>query len=206
MKYFKKENGNIVKYEVTFDRSKIKELRKMIIDSCGEVKYKNYDCAEEDIDILKNCERVRELKIRRNGLYKHEQGPDVPKYRVSYYEIEYPILVDYIDRLLKDDATVLKEIEDYKIELPLKEELNRKIDKLKKELDFVDDIKKKLNIIEEMEKLYKKLELNYNQSSTEIYYRFLIDLLDFKRLDEMSIQTLRDFFENNEETLKLILK
>jgi len=99
MYYFKYKDDVIEKYIVSFDINKVKKIRNNIINNCKVVIHKEYDGIKEPTG-------NEYIKIR--NLTKMEIGKDV--YRFSYDEVIYPLLVNTINLLLREDARAIDNI------------------------------------------------------------------------------------------------
>ena len=99
MYYFKYKDDVIEKYIVSFDINKVKKIRNNIINNCKVVIHKESDGIKEPTS-------NEYIKIR--NLTKMEIGKDI--YHFSYDEVIYPLLVNTINMLLREDTVAIDNI------------------------------------------------------------------------------------------------
>lgn len=192
------QNGKIIKYNVVLDTKKLIELKE---------------------EIIKNCSIVTHIKkIDRNGLYSfnskiknyHCRAICVGEhYNECMYEIEYdsydnPILVEQIERLLKNDYSVIQQIfnptileqKDEKAQL-LAQIRNISIDNLNK--DSIELLTKlQWSLKEVLEKEKKKA----SRKPIEPYYLLVQECINLEKVDEIStddFKRIMGFFDNKIE-------
>ncbi len=184
MIYFKKNDKEIKKYEVSFDRKKVEKLKKEIIDKCSLIEHKEYesDYAPYDYTYIKNFaepvavgEMEYDTEIRTVYLY-------------SYDLIIPPQLVKLIDRLLNGSESALDDIKNY--DTSIKDELGEQIKKKSEEFDNIpnENIKERLAKLEEINELLKKQKLNINCQPIEPYYNRLLALITEELVDSIPLQ------------------
>lgn len=186
MLYFKINNNKIEKYQVIFDKEKIAKLKEKIITNCSLIEHKEYESVSNpnfnDDSIIKNFQRKT---IGEKEYF--EETKDI--YHFSYDEYIPPYLVKLIDRLLKNDSKVIEEILNYQIsEVSIDERINLANQEFMK-ID-AENIAEKKAKLKELENLLKLKELNKNQQPINLYYIQLIKLMNFKFIDEMSLDKI----------------
>lgn len=209
MYYYVKNNDKIEKYEVQFDKEKLKKLRIEIINNCSEITHKEYDDTREPnyFDYLK----IRNYKRKEIGKVEgRDYQPDKTLYHLSYDEYIFPYLVTLIDRLLADDIEALNEIFNQvtkKETLPIE----LRIQTLSNEIDKISnlDTKKKIKELEKLQKLIETQKLNSNQLPVTIYYpkvQQLINLIYINSMKIEDIERLESFFGANAQKPKIYQK
>ena len=189
MLYFRKNDDVIEKYQVNFDKEKIKKLKQEIINNCSFITHIEYesDCAP----ILSN-EIVRNFTYTPTGKEKEyfEETRDI--YHYSYDRYEPPYLVALINQLLllNDNSKVIDQILNY--EIASKSTIDDKIELAYKEFKEIDpeNATKKAKKLKELENLLKAKKLNINQQNIDLYYNQLIELIKFNLIDSLPINEL----------------
>lgn len=110
MNYFKRNEGNLEKYNVQFNSEELQTIRNEAIDDCSEITSHEYD----DIMVC-CCNRIRGVKNTTGEIYemrniRGEKIPNSELHHIQYDLYEFPYLVTLIDRLLSGDASALDEI------------------------------------------------------------------------------------------------
>lgn len=207
MIYFRKHAGYIEKYNVTFDKEKINNIRTLIINNCskiirGSVKTTLPEMYEESL-------KYRNIVKRFTGIRDYEQGADLKEYTITFYEYIFPSLVGIIDNLLRGETKAVDELINYKDPNP--ENYDELIKRTSKELDTISnfDIAKKRKKLDELEMLLELKALNKNQKPIKDYYERLLTLITFELLDfisEEEASRVNNFYSSNEEEVKRTLK
>ena len=188
MIYFKRNEENIEKYNVTFDKDKIKELRTEIIEKCSFIKHyefeSDYGPRFTKNDIIKNFRRSNTDKV----VEYFEETRDVDLY--SYDKYIPPQLIDLIDQLLDGYTKAINKI--LKYEVSVKPTLDDKINEVNQDIINMvpENISQRKEKIEELEKLLKEKELNQNQKSIDEYYEKLLSLIKIDLIDTLPISEL----------------
>lgn len=204
MIYFEKNDKEIKKYEVQFDRKKVKEIREEIIDKCSLIEHKEYesDYAPYDYTYIKNFaepvavgEMEYDTEIRTVYLY-------------SYDLIIPPQLVKLIDRLLNGSESALDDIKNYNTSTI--DELGKQIKKKSEEFDRIsnEDIKERIKKLKEIDALLSKQKLNINCQPIEPYYNRLLALITEELIDSIPLQNIErvESFLNVNLTSKIKIK
>ncbi len=202
MIYFAKNIDTIDKYNVTFDRIKVEDLKNEIIDNCSYIKHVEY---ESDYGpLFGNGKRIIEnFNAFQVGTKEYfEETRTIYKY--SFDEYFPPRLVDYIDSLLKFKSSALNNILNYDLSKD-NTSIDNKIDKANAEFmnTNVDNIEKRKEILDEIEELLKEKELNKNQKELLPYYKKLLKLIHISLVDSLDISELErieSFFETKIDT------
>lgn len=202
MNYFKLNGKVIEKYLVIFDKAKLLKLKEEIIKSdClvvkGEFRGSNF--------WLTKVNKTSEIrKVRNQGLVKVREnmgGPDTAIYLFTYDEYFYTKEILFINRLLEEDATVIKEIERELVNG--QKILEQQIAQKRKEIDEIanSEIRKKIELLEELESL---LEI-YTQMPNP-YLLKLQSLIKLKLINSISLNKVEEVVsfwnqEFNKETI-----
>lgn len=201
MIYYKKEDIQVYKYNVTFDKEKIIELRNEIIDNCSEVIHretKNTFAPTSKIGVME----IRNLNKKKIDIIsKNDYYPDEILYQYTYDEYVYPYLITIIDNLLIGNAKYIDELSIKNIDrekLPIKDAIELAITEIKYIHKGEDSeiINKKLEELETL--LIKKITINNSEKSLLEYYDRVYKLFNFEYVDSMSIEKFRSvmyFFE-----------
>ena len=204
MFYFKVEKEVVLKYQVNFNREEIEKLRENIIHNCSHIVHREYynTCPPNftDKSLIFNFKSTFAFEKE-----YFEETKDVYLYTFDEYEVPY--LIKLINRLLKEDATVLEEILNYKVED--KASLEEQINFVNQEYLKADNVFKRQEKLKELESLLSQKNLNKNQQSTYIYYQKLLSLIKFELIDTLPldyIQRVEDFYAKGPKVLSKALK
>jgi len=113
MVIFVRNKDKILKYEVIVDKELLSKLKYEIIEKCSLITHKDYQDTYlpkmYGIDDYLKYRNYSEVKI---GVREYNDFYSMPEdlYRIKYDEYHFPYLVELLDKLLKDDIDVLKEI------------------------------------------------------------------------------------------------
>lgn len=189
MLYFRKNDDVIEKYQVNFDKEKIKKLKQEIINNCSFITHIEY---ESDYAPRLSNEIVRNFTYTPTGKEREyfEETRDI--YHYSYDRYEPPYLVALINQLLllNDNSKVIDQILNY--EIASKSTIDDKIELAYKEFKEIDpeNATKKAEKLKELENLLKAKKLNINQQNIDLYYNQLIELIKFNLIDSLPINEL----------------
>ena len=189
MLYFRKNDDVIEKYQIDFDKEKIKKLKQEIINNCSLIKHIEY---ESDYTPILSNEIVKNFTYTRTGKEREyfEETRDI--YHYSYDKYEPPYLVALINQLLllNDNSKVIDQILNY--EIASKSTIDDKIELAYKEFKKIDpeNATKKAEKLKELENLLKAKKLNINQQNIELYYNQLMELIKFNLIDSLPINEL----------------
>lgn len=189
MLYFRKNDDVIEKYQVNFDKEKIKKLKQEIINNCSFITHIEY---ESDYAPILSNEIVRNFTYTPTGKEREyfEETRDI--YHYSYDRYEPPYLVALINQLLllNDNSKVIDQILNY--EIASKSTIDDKIELAYKEFKEIDpeNATKKAEKLKELENLLKAKKLNINQQNIDLYYNQLIELIKFNLIDSLPINEL----------------
>ena len=189
MLYFRKNDDVIEKYQVNFDKEKIKKLKQEIINNCSFITHIEY---EGDYAPILSNEIVRNFTYTPTGKEREyfEETRDI--YHYSYDRYEPPYLVALINQLLllNDNSKVIDQILNY--EIASKSTIDDKIELAYKEFKEIDpeNATKKDEKLKELENLLKEKKLNINQQNIDLYYNQLIELIKFNLIDSLPINEL----------------
>ena len=187
MLYFRKNDDVIEKYQIDFDKEKIKKLKQEIINNCSLIKHIEYESDYTPIlsnEIVKNFTYTRTRKEREY----FEETRDI--YHYSYDRYEPPYLVELINQLLNDNSKVIDQILNY--EISSESTIDDSIELAYKEFKEIDpeNVTKKAEKLKELEDLLKAKNYNINQQNIDLYYKELIELIKFNLIDSLPINEL----------------
>ena len=204
MKKNEKLDDRINKYELTFDRNQLEDLRIEIIDNCSEITH--YEKDSIILPLKESYLKIRKLKYNPIRLTESNDfyATGDPLYHLSYDEYKFPKIVYLIDKILKGDEDIeLNYEEDKTIDDQIKE-LEERYNKVSN-----NDISNKKYLLNELNQLFEKKKLNKNQKSCEEYYLKLQEVIHLKLIDSIKIDEISnalEFFENSSnKTMKRIL-
>lgn len=214
MFFYSIENEYVVKYKISLDEIRLKNLRKEIIENCSTIIHKKYETCNPPKDRY-NYEKIRNYNEKKIGEYEYRDYLDVQDiYLVEYFYYEHPTLVRLIEELLKGNNSVINEIKNPKIENIDEEEIILKEQKEIIELlnnNKNNDISKQLYLLKEnqkkLEDYNKRKELNQNQISPKKYYKEVFDCITFEEISKIKLKHILEIQEflldSNIETIDL---
>ncbi len=204
MFYFKVDSEVALKYEVKFNKFEIEKLREDIIRNCSIIIHREYYNTFSPHFTDKSL--VFNFKSKLIGEKEYfEETKDI--YLYTFDEYKPPYLIKLIDRLLKEDVTVLEELLNYKVENEVS--FDEEINLVNQEYLNADNIFEREQRIKELENLLNQKNLNKNQQSTDSYYQKLLSLIKFALIDTLSldyIQRVEDFYSKDTKVLSKALK
>ena len=198
MYYYKKENDEIVKYQIILDEESLKRLRSEIIEKCSLITHKYYKTTntpnEFDYEHIRNYKEKKVGVIEYNDFYCTTED----EYLVDYYYYEHPKLVNQIEELLSGKTKIINELKNPNIECVNQEELILKEQqKIIKKLNNCKNISKQIELLtKNQEKLleYKKQkELNKNQVPVDSYYKKVLDCITMKKVNSISMNLVNEY-------------
>ncbi len=193
----------IQKYEVSYDESKIKVLRKKFIDDCSiiikrEITSTMYPYCNEN---NKEYRGIRNLGVVR--VQEYNDGPDKDVCRYTFDEYCYPDIISLIDRFLNNDASVISEIYEYKTKFDrsyLDEEITKQLKKI--EGIALEKVDEKIKGYQELKELINYKTLTKREVKEEMYYEELLKIIKMKELDTYLYSDYlkyQQFFEDDHE-------
>lgn len=204
MFYFKVDNEVALKYQVNYNGKEIEKLREDIIHNCSIIihreYYNHYPPHFTDKSLVFNYKSMFAFEKE-----YFEETKDI--YLYTFDEYKPPYLIKLVDRLLKEDVSVIDEILNYKGED--KVSFDEEINLVNKEYLNADNIFERQQRIKELENLLNQKNLNKNQQGTYIYYQKLLSLIKFELIDTLSldyIQRVEDFYTKDTKVLSKALK
>ena len=203
MIYLVREGDFINKYEVSFDKEKLNEIKCALIDNCSAIVHWKYEDTKEYVSfensIIKNYKSTLLGKKECTDQYGSKVVKDI--FLCEYDQYNVPVLVDLIDQLLKGWDGALDSILSY---LPYnwdpKTPIVKQLEQAKKEYMEIFQSGDKEQLIETLLKvgrLESELELNKNQKSQKPYYKELLKSISFKFVDSIekyTVDRVDDFF------------
>ena len=204
MFYFKVDSEVALKYEVKFNKFEIEKLREDIIRNCSIIIHREYYNTFSPHFTDKSL--VFNFKSKLIGEKEYfEETKDI--YLYTFDEYKPPYLIKLIDRLLKEDASIIDELLNYKVENEVS--FDEEINLVNQEYLNADNIFEREQRIKELENLLNQKNLNKNQQSTDSYYQKLLSLIKFALIDTLSldyIQRVEDFYSKDTKVLSKALK
>lgn len=188
MYYYKEDENNYYKYEVSFDRDKVLDLLDEVKKRCSIISLEAFRESEKfDPYYRSDYEKAKERGIKNfdEVTFKDliDYGDQI--HELTIYKYEYTRLVYLIKELLNGNSYVINEIFNPKrINIF---NFDKKIESLKRRLDSGKKINYKFESLmkKELSKLTILKEINENQISDEIYYLKLQKLIKFNLVDTL---------------------
>lgn len=184
MIYFKKNNEYIEKYEVTFDKEKVEELKERIIWDCSKIKHvsfcSDYGAGIKDRRLVKNFSSVlvgeKEYWEETRSVYRYTFDQYVPSELVNYIDGLLNGFSSSIDMILnydfKNDKSIDELIEEAMIRF---NSINpEKVYDKQEQLKYIDN-------------LLESKKVGANQKDIRPYYQELIGLIHFELIDKINI-------------------
>ncbi len=208
------ENKYVVKYKISLDEIRLKNLRREIIENCSTIIHKKYETCNPPKDRY-NYEKIRNYNQKKIGEYEYRDYLDYDDiYLVEYFYYEHPTLVTLIEELLNGNTSVINEIKNPKLETINEEEII--LNEQKEIIELLNnnknnDITKQLNLLKEnqkkLEDYKKRKELNQNQISSKKYYKEVFNCIMFEVVKKIELKKLIEIqnflLESNIETIDL---
>ena len=209
MYYYKKQSREIIKYKVSLDEETLKKLRVEIILNCSIITHHHYKTTNTpNFFDWEHIQNYRETKV---GIIEYNDFYSMPEteYLVDYNYYEHPLLVSYIDELLKGNTRMIGKIKTMNLQNIDEEELILKEQqKIIKKLNEIGtkDISEQLELLKENQKKlleYKKQkELNKDQVSPNKYRNKVLNCINLEEIERISLKTvleIQKFFTSGSE-------
>ena len=201
MIYFKKNNEYLEKYEVTYDKEKVEQLKQRIIFECSRVEHREY-CSDygsgiRDRKLVKN---FRAVIVGEKEYW--EETRDIYKY--TYDEYVPSDLVNHIDELLNDFSSSIDKIfnYDFKNDKTIDDLINEAMIKFNN-MDQEDVIDKQQHL-KYLDNLLESKKINSTQKDIRPYYQELIPLIGFELVDKILIDDINRVYSFlNEQEFEL---
>ena len=163
----KNDNSIIVKYEVNCDKNAVLDLRDKVILKCSIVNQVDEVISNKKIDYLARDEHVHNFfQGEFVDKYEYFDSADVDMYYRCTYELyTYSNLVTVIDKLLRNDVSVMPDIKAIlsgTYQSPRLDEAKITLEQLSAEIDKIDNSLFELKV--EKLKEYNSLLDEYNQA------------------------------------------
>lgn len=189
MFYIEEENDELIKYEIIFDKEKLRDLKFEILKNCGKIIHRSFN---SDYGPGVNLSHTKNYSCKEIG--KKEYFEETRE--LYHYEFDKYIdtkLITLIDRLLEGDVSAITEIkkpEKQEIEKDEKAELRKKIEEiLTHDISEIDTWK--LEKLKEQIKEYQLNEkLNKNQKSDLEYYPKVLDCIEFREISRCKTEQI----------------
>ncbi len=187
MIYFKKNDEYLEKYEVTYDKEKVEQLKTRIIFECSRVEHREY-CSDYG-SCIRDEKLVKNFKAVLVGKKEYwEETRNVYKY--IYDEYVPSDLVKYIDELLNDFSSSIDKIfnYDFKNDKSIDDLINEAMIKFNN-MDQEDVIDKQQHL-KYLDNLLESKRINSTQKDIRPYYQELISLIGFELVDKILINDI----------------
>lgn len=194
--YFKKNNEYLEKFEVTYDKEKIEELKERIIWDCSKIKHvsfcSDYGAGIKDKRLVKNFSSVlvgeKEYWEETRSIYRYTFDQYVPSE-----------LVKYIDGLLNGFSSSIDMIFNY--DFKNDKSIDELIEEAMIKFNSIDPEKvyDKQQQLKYIDNLLESKKIGVNQKDIRPYYQELIGLIHFKLIDKILINDINRVYSFLEE-------
>lgn len=187
MIYFKKNNEYLEKYEVTYDKEKVEQLKERIIFECSRVEHRehcsDYGSGIRDRKLVKN---FRAVVVGEKEYW--EETRDI--YRYTYDEYVPSDLVNYIDGLLNNISSSIDYIFNY--DFKNDKSIDEVINEAMITFNNIDPEKlfQKQQQLKYIDNLLESKRVNGTQKDIRPYYKELITLINFELIDKILINDI----------------
>lgn len=195
MFYIEERDNEFIKYKVTLDVEKLTHLKSEIIENCSQISHKKYESDYEPYFIhqKRNGKDIRNYHSRKTLKKKEyfEETRDI--YEIEYDEYKHSVLVEYINKLLLGDTSVIPLLKAYKgvslvkdrvkvtlnvIRSDLEKELNKEI------LDInIGLLEINLKFLKEFQETVKR---NQSQKRDMDYYQDIINCISLTEVNRLN--------------------
>ena len=203
MFYIEETDNELVKYEVELDIEKLSSLKVEIIDNCSKI---SHHCYESDYRLTYNFFQNHDIRNyhfteKRKKKDYFEELRNI--YKIEYDEYEHPLIVGYIDSLLKGETSVISSLKSYssftnpleKARISENEAKSTLIKYLNKPLEEIK-VESLTQSIHTLSRLKEDIIINQNQKSVAVYYDDVmkcITLTEVDRIDKDAIRKVEEF-------------
>ena len=197
MIYFKKNNEYLEKYEVTYDKEKVEQLKERIIFECSRIEHRQYSSdygsGIRDEKLVKN---FRAVKVGEKEYW--EETRDI--YRYTYDEYVPSDLVNYIDGLLNNVPSSIDNIFNY--DFKNDKSIDEVINEAMITFNNIDPEKlfQKQQQLKYIDNLLESKRVNNAQKDIRPYYKELITLINFELIDKILINDIDRVYSFLEES------
>lgn len=214
MEYFRLENGQINKYNVTIDNENLLLLRKKIIERCSRINHAEAIMKDDDVDSLINNEKYH---ITKKSLVNYQTEIGLyPEHiwHVSYDVYDFPWLVTAIDSILASHLEYIELIQDRFVssnDLTRKESLQQERNSLRSK--FLQ--KNKMNANEIALTKYRLSQVRENlrygtilleESASLIYYENVLQCIKMDLISSMQLDQYIEFMNMGNSKQSIYLK
>lgn len=205
MFYFKKGDGVIEKYQVSFQKQLIIYLLEEIKFNCSRIVHVEYDeiyqknVAQEMIGKhdLTNNYYLKNIQMKKIGEREYNDFYSLPEdlYHYSYNIYYFPPIVKVINNLLNDNPSAIEKIFNPIIQDNFN--YDEKINNLSKQIDNTSnmDFNKKYDLLKKLKDLINEKELNSKQVNEKEYYDKLKSLIKLTLVDVLPLD-IKEKYEN----------
>lgn len=222
MYYITKENDQLIKHEINLDEEKLKEIMKMVILECGELKHIKYESTIEPNYYNFDYRVINYSSVKLKEIDHFEYIDNI--YLIEYDEYQDTRLSILIRKLLSGDIKVIDELKNpvvLKKDDTLKKSLQDKIKSiLAKDIEDInlyeiDNLKEEIKNYQQHEKMNKdrKSDLKYYEQVLKCIKETYVNVLDIKVLESWIKQNnlIKEFYSDTdkltfEENVKKYIK
>lgn len=201
MIYFKKNNEYLEKYEVTYDKEKVEQLKERIVFECSRIEHRQY--TSDYGSYIRDEKLVKNFKAVLVG--KHEYWEETRNvYKYTYDEYVPSDLVKYIDELLNDFPSSIDKIfnYDFKNDKTIDDLINEAMIKFNNMNQ--EDVIDKQQHLKYLDNLLESKRINSTQKDIRPYYQELIPLIGFELVDKILIDDINRVYSFlNEQEFEL---
>ncbi len=210
MYYITKENDQLIKHEINLDEEKLKEIMKMVILECGELKHIKYESTIEPNYYNFDYRVINYSSVKLKEIDHFEYIDNI--YLIEYDEYQDTRLSILIRKLLSGDIKVIDELKNpvvLKKDDTLKKSLQDKIKSiLAKDIEDInlyeiDNLKEEIKNYQQHEKMNKdrKSDLKYYEQVLKCIKETYVNVLDIKVLESWVKQNnlIKEFYSDTDK-------
>ena len=191
MIYFKKNNEYLEKYEVTYDKEKVEQLKQRIIFECSRVEHREY-CSDYG-SCIRDRKLVKNFRAVIVGEKEYwEETRDIYKY--TYDEYVPSDLVNHIDGLLNNVSSSIDNIFNYNFKND--KSIDEVINEAMITFNNIDPERlfQKQQQLKYINNLLESKRVNDTQKDIKPYYKELITLINFELIDKILINDVNKVY------------
>ncbi len=211
MYYFEVKDNQVIKYSLTLDEAKLKELRQEIIKRCSRITH-HCHYANKDFPVT---EQMKNISWITSGVREFDDTSLEEHYSIEYDFYHYPLLVSLIDKVLTYDIKAVEQIKQLKDAPTQEEELlkEQKLLLLSLSGNQEEDNLAFKKLQDKINAYYEAKELNRNQVSDISYQEQVLSCIHVKKVKVLPLDMVlevQDFLSeqtlSKEEKIKQLIK